>query len=156
MLEVDIPGFGYVKANHLVSDFTGTLSVQGKIVPGVKELLGTISAVLDVHILTADTFGTARSELAGVACRIHMLGEGREDLQKEKYVQGLGAETVIALGNGNNDRRMLKTARIGIAVCLSEGCAREAAVSADILVTSITDALEMLLSVKSLKATLRF
>lgn len=25
MLEIDIPGFGFVKLEHLVSDFTGTL-----------------------------------------------------------------------------------------------------------------------------------
>ena len=29
MFKVDIPGFGSVKLEHLVSDFTGTLSVDG-------------------------------------------------------------------------------------------------------------------------------
>ncbi len=123
MLEVDIPGFGQVKLRHLTSDFTGTLSVHGRLVPRVKELLNRVAAVLDVHVLTADTFGTARSELAGVECRIHILEGNNEDAQKEAYVQNLGAEDVIALGNGNNDRKMLKAARIGIAVCLKEGCA---------------------------------
>ena len=156
MLEVDIPGFGTVRLKHLASDFTGTLSMHGRLVPGVKELLNRVAAILDVHILTADTFGTARSELAGVACRLHILEGNNEDAQKEGYVQSLGAENVIALGNGNNDRKMLKAARIGIAVSLNEGCAMEAAFSANILMTSATDALELLLQDNSLKATLRF
>jgi hypothetical protein len=39
MLEIDIPGFGRVKINYLVSDFTGTLSLDGKLLPGVKDRL---------------------------------------------------------------------------------------------------------------------
>lgn len=156
MFEVDIPGFGQVKLKYLASDFTGTLSMHGRLAPGVKELLNRVAAILDVHVLTADTFGTARSELTGVACRVHMLEGKNEDTQKEAYVQNLGAENVIALGNGNNDRKMLKAARIGIAVCLNEGCALEAAFSANILMTSATDALELLLQDNRLKATLRF
>ena len=46
MLKVDIPGFGTVRLKHLVSDFTGTLSEDGKLVPGVKEMLNKISGFL--------------------------------------------------------------------------------------------------------------
>lgn len=60
MFELDIPGFGNVRFEHLVSDFTGTLSVGGRLLPGVKERLNKIAEILRVHILTADTFGTAR------------------------------------------------------------------------------------------------
>ena len=156
MLEIDIPGFGYVRLQHLISDFTGTLSVRGRLATGVKELLTNVAAILDVHVLTADTFGQACSELAGVPCQVHIIEGDNEDLQKEQYVRNLGAENVVALGNGNNDRRMLKAARIGIAVCLQEGCSMRAASAADILITSTTDALNLLLQEKSLKATLRF
>ena len=156
MLEIDIPGFGNVRLKHLVSDFTGTLSLRGRLMPGVRELLNEVATILDVHVLTADTFGSARAELEGVKCLVHVLEEGNEDRQKVEYVDRLGAEYTIAFGNGNNDRRMLKAARIGISVCLAEGCSQRAASSADILVTSATDALELLLHEKSLKATLRF
>ena len=156
MLEVDIPGFGPVRLRHLVSDFTGTLSVDGKLVPGVKELLNKVSESLEVHVLTADTFGKARSELEGVKCVVHILEGDNYDVQKEEYVDKLGAECVVAFGNGNNDRRMLKAARVGVAVCLKEGCSVDAASSANILVTSATDALELLLNEKRLMATLRF
>jgi len=53
---------------------------------------------------------------------------------------------VIAFGNGNNDRLMLKTAKVGGAVCLNEGCAVDAVVSVNILAASTVDALDLLLN----------
>lgn len=156
MFQIDIPGFGPVRLENLVSDFTGTLSVDGRLLPGVRERLNMIAKSLKVHVLTADTFGKARVELEGVNCEIHILEGENHDVQKEEYVKKLGAESVVALGNGNNDRRMLKMARIGIAVCLGEGCAVDALKSADITVNTPLDALDLLLNPKRLKATLRF
>jgi soluble P-type ATPase len=106
--------------------------------------------------VTADTFGRARSELAGVGCSLHILRTGAEDVQKEDYVRKLGAEAVMALGNGNNDQRMLRAARVGIAVCLAEGCAVAALTAADLAVASPVDALDLCLHPERLKATLRF
>jgi soluble P-type ATPase len=156
MFELDIPGFGFIRLEHLVSDFTGTLSVDGKLLPGVRERLNKIAEFLHVHILTADTFGKAREELKGINCEIHILEGENHDIQKEDYVKILDAERVVALGNGNNDRRMLKTAKIGIAICLNEGCSVDAIKSADIFVNSPMDALDLLINLKRLKATLRF
>jgi P-type E1-E2 ATPase len=156
MFELDIPGFGPVQLAHLVSDFTGTLSVDGKLRAGVKARLVKIGKTLKVHILTADTFGMARAELEGISCEIHILTGDRHDMQKEEYVKKLGPDGVIAFGNGNNDRLMLKAAKIGVAVCLKEGCAADAVASGDILVSSIADGLDLLLKPKRLKATLRF
>ena len=156
MLEIDIPGFGLVKLGHLVSDYTGTLSVDGRLLTGVKERLNALADFISIHVLTADTFGKAKSEMEGIRCEIYILEGERHDIQKEEYVMTLGPESVIALGNGNNDRKMLKVARVGVAVCLPEGCAIDAVTSADILVTSAVDALDLLLNPKRCKATLRF
>lgn len=156
MVEIDIPGFGAVRLQHLVSDFTGTLSVDGRLLPGVEERLNRIAEFLGIHVLTADTFGSARAELKGVRCGLHVLEGDRHDIQKEAYVNALSAGSVIAFGNGSNDRKMLRASRVGVAVCLAEGCATDAAMSADILVTSITDGLDLLLNPMRCKATLRF
>ncbi len=156
MFELDIPGFGFIRLEHLVSDFTGTLSIDGRLLEGVRERLNMVSQFLKVHILTADTFGRAKRELEGINCEIHILEGDNHDIQKEEYVKRLGAERVIAIGNGNNDRKMLESARIGIAVCLNEGCSVDAIKSADIFVHSPIDALDFLLNPKRLKATLRF
>jgi P-type E1-E2 ATPase len=156
MLEIAIPGFGRLGLEHLVSDYTGTLSADGGLLPGVRELLSAVAANLQLHVVTADTFGKARAELKGIDCVVRILEGAAEDLQKEDYVRALGAETVAAFGNGNNDRRMLRAARLGIAVCQIEGCAIDALTAADIVVTSPIRAIELLLHPGRLKATLRF
>jgi len=156
MLELDIPGFGHIIIKHLVSDFTGTLSVDGKLIDGVRERLNELANTMKIHILTADTFGKAVSELQGVNCEITILTGENHDIQKEDFVKKLDAQSVMAIGNGNNDRRMLQAAKIGVAVCLDEGCAVDALKSADIVVKSPIDGLDLILKPQRLKATLRF
>lgn len=156
MFALDIPGFGAVQLQHLVTDFTGTLSVDGKLFPGADWRLNKVAEFLDVHVLTADTLGRAKDELASINCLVRILEGDGHDQQKEAYVRELGADGVIALGNGKNDRKMLLIARIGVAVCLREGCATDALLAADIMATSTVDALDLLLNPKRLKATLRF
>jgi len=156
MLEIDIPGFGSIKLKHLVTDFTGTLSVDGKILPGVKERLNKIAKFLTIHVLTSDTFATAKSELKDIPCETYVLKGEYHDVQKEEYVGRLGASSVAAFGNGNNDRKMLRAARLGIAVTEGEGCAVDVLMAADIHVTSIKAGLDLLLNPKRCKATLRY
>jgi soluble P-type ATPase len=156
MLEIDIPGFGLIKLEHLVSDFTGTLSVNGKLIQKVDVRLNKLAEFMKIHILTADTFGKAQAELKGINCETHILAGENHDVQKEVYITKLGAESVAAFGNGNNDRKMLKAARIGIAVSEGEGCAVDAIMAANIHVRSAVDGLDLLLNPKRLKATLRF
>lgn len=156
MIDLDVSGFGQIQLEHLVSDFTGTLSVDGKLLPGVRGRLRRIAKLAHVHVLTADTFGKARQALAGIPCEIHIIAGKGLDRQKQRFVEGLGAKQVVAFGNGNNDRRMLKAARLGIAVSEGEGGAVDAILAADIHVRKATDGLDLLLKPKRLKATLHY
>ncbi len=156
MLEINIPGFGLAKLEHLVSDYTGTLSIDGTLIPGVKEQLNNIAQFLSVHIVTADTFGTARGEVKDIKCETIFLAGEDQDIQKEDYIKKLGPDHVVAVGNGNNDRRMLRAARLGIAVIEGEGASAQAVMAAAIVVRSITDAFALLLNPTRCKATLRF
>jgi soluble P-type ATPase len=156
MLEIKIPGFGPVQLEYLVSDYTGTLSVNGKLLDGVRERLHAVAGFMKVIILTADTFGLAAEELSGIPCDIHILTGEDHDVQKEEFIQKLGPAKVMAFGNGTNDRRMLKAARVGVAVSEKEGCAVEALLAADVHVTGANNGLDLLLHTKRLKATLRF
>lgn len=156
MIDIDIPGFGVVKLQHLVSDFTGTLSFNGKLIVGVKERLNELAGALTIHVLTSDTFGTAKSQLKDIKCKTLVLDGEYHDLQKEEYVERLGATSVVAFGNGNNDRKMLRAARIGIAVTEGEGCAVDILMAGELHVTSIIAGLDLLLHPKRLKATLRY
>jgi len=156
MLEINIPGFGMVRLEHLVTDFSGTLSVDGKLLPGVREQLNALAHQLTVHIVTADTFGTVQREVEGVQGELKLLALNDQDIQKEDYVRKLGVDHVVAIGNGNNDRRMLRAARLGIAVIEGEGASAETVMAATIVVKNITDALGLLLNPTRCKATLRF
>lgn len=155
MLKVEIPGFGHIELEHVVTDYTGTLAVGGSLVPGAREVLAEISAKLRVHVLTSDTFGTAAEELAGIDCDLHILAGPDHNVQKETFVRKLGADSVIAFGNGRNDISMLRLARIGVAVAQGEGCSTAAFAESDILVTSIMDGLRLLTDTRRLVATLR-
>ena len=155
MIRIDIPGLDTLEIKHLVCDYTGTLSEDGELCPGIKERFTTLAENLEIHVLTADTFGKAREALADLPCTVHVFKKSPLDLQKDAYVRKLGPEHVMALGNGKNDRAMIRTARVGVVVCLKEGCALEAATAGDVLVTSACDALDLLLQPKRLTATLR-
>lgn len=155
MIELDIPGFGEIRIRYLVSDFNGTLAVDGVLLPGVKEALNFVATLVDIHVITADTFTLAREALADVDCTLAILKPGLHTGAKRTYVQQLGAAQTIALGNGRNDRAMLAEAAVGIVVLLEEGVAAETISSADILVPNILSALEFFREPRRLLATLR-
>ena len=67
----------------------------------------------------------------------------------------LGADRVVAIGNGRNDEAMLRAARLGIAVIGTEGAATATLLAADVVCTSVTDALDLLLDERAITATLR-
>jgi len=156
VLNIDIPGFGSLELEYLVSDFNGTLALDGNLLLQVKQKLNAVAYSLGVFVLTSDEFGKAKEELRGVNCTLHILEERKMDVQKAEFVRKLGAEKVVAFGNGMNDREMLKVAKLGIVVVGSEGCAVEALVAADVQVASAVDGLDLLLSPRRLKATLKF
>jgi len=155
MIRIEIPGSDIFEFEHFVTDFSGTLSEDGILLPGVREKINELSGKLKIYVLTSDTFGRARKELEGVNCTIHVLEGTGHVVQKEKYVINLGADKVVALGNGNNDALMLKAARLGIAVCLKEGSSMETLTASKIFVMSPVDAIDLLLYPKRLIATLR-
>ena len=74
--------------------------------------------------------------------------------QAPRLVERLGAERVVAVGNGANDAGMLQAAALGIAVLGPEGLAGEAWQAADV-VAGIHQALDLLLHPRRLVATLR-
>lgn len=155
MIVVQIPGIGERAWSHVVCDVNGTLTVDGELVSGVKERLRLLATRVQVHLLTADTRGT----VAGVARTLGVawtrVAQGQEAEQKRAYVEALGAEGVIAVGNGNNDALMLSSADLGIVIIGREGAATHAIMAADIATHDIIDALDVLLEPTRLLSTLR-
>jgi len=143
---------GPVTFHRLVLDFTGTLSLDGALLPGVEERLQRLAGELRVTILTADTFGTARVQVKDLPVEVQVIGDG---IEKAAVVAAMNPAEVIAIGNGRNDIPMMEVARLSIAVVGPEGAASGLLRSADIVTRDIVDALELILHPLRLKATLR-
>ena len=155
MIEVDIPGFRKLQLEHLVLDFNGTLACDGDLLPEVAERLNHLASMLVVHVVTADTFGKVDVQLKGVHCRVSVLAGKDQDKGKLAYVNQLGPDRTVCIGNGRNDRLMLEAAALGIAVLLQEGASAQSLMAADIVCREIISALDLLTHPLRLTATLR-
>ena len=153
MIEIEVPGWRNLRLEHAVFDVNGTLARDGELLPGVAERLAELQGQVRVHLLTADTHGRQAAIDAALGLRAAIIQGGAED--KLHYVQALDSPQVAAIGNGANDGLMLSAAGLGIAVLGPEGLASPALQAADVLVASITDALDLLLRPRRLVATLR-
>lgn len=152
MIQIDIPDWGVLELQHAVFDINGTLAVDGTSFPGVAERLRRLAESLSLQALTAGTHGNIAELERLLAIPIRIIGNGEE---KARYVRQLGAEHVVAFGNGRNDIGMLRSAALGIAVLSGEGIAVGTLQVADIVASGPVDAIDLLLNPKRLVATLR-
>jgi len=158
MLEIEIPGFGHLCLERLVLDYSGTLAIDGAHIAGVAERLTALARQLDVYVLTADTYGTVRDNLRDLPVQVHTLaprGKAREDEKKRIFVENLGSDCTVYIGNGRNDRLALHEASLGIAVVQAECAAPSALSAADLIAPNIHCALDALLHPVRLVASLR-
>ncbi len=155
MFTLDIPGFATLAIEYLVMDYNGTLAEDGVLIKGVGDMLTVLSAQMMLHIITADTFGLAASQLKGVPCKLEIMKQSDQIAGKKKYIEEIGCSRVASIGNGRNDSLMLKHSALGIAVIHREGAAVETIMSADVLCRNIYDALDLFTNSDRLKATLR-
>ncbi len=152
MIDIDIPGRGTFRLKHLVFDVNGTLALDGILLEGIAERIALLRSQWQIHLLTADTYGRQDIIDATLGIKAHRVGTSAGKL---RYVLDLGAEQVVAIGNGANDVGMLRAAALGIAVLGPEGVAADALDAADIVVPNVIVALELLLNPRRIVATLR-
>lgn len=138
--------------SDLVLDYSGTLSVDGRLLPGIKERLITLAQSIRITVLTADTFGKAKSQLEGLPVTICTVRTGAD---KADIARQMGMGQFIAIGNGRNDVPVMRQAGLRIVVIGLEGAASELLQESDILVTDICHALDLIINSMRLKATLR-
>jgi soluble P-type ATPase len=148
---LDVPGTRPRRLEHLVIDFNGTLARDGALLPGVAGRLRRLARRMQVTVLTADTFGTARHALRLLPVTVRACRIGTE---KRRFVRARG-RNVVAVGNGRNDLEMFRQAALAIAVIGPEGAVAGVLGSASIIVNDVRDALDLLLKPLRLTATLR-
>jgi len=111
MICCSIPGYGELRIEHCVSDFSGTPSEDGHLLPGVRERITSLAEKVQILILTADTHGRAAGELEGLRCVVRFLTSGDHTAEKRRSVESLGAEGAFALDLLLNTNRMTATLR---------------------------------------------
>jgi len=152
---IEIPNYKTINLKHIVLDYNGTIAKDGKLKIEVKNLLPLLEQKYTLHVITADTFGSVKKELKDFKIEVKVLKSQNHTLEKESYIKELNENECVAIGNGNNDVKMIQSASIGIAILGDEGCSTQSLLISDITCKYIDEALQLMLNTKRLIATLR-
>lgn len=154
MLRIPIPGREALTLSHLVLDYNGTIAEDGNIIEGIRPRLDALSKDLSICVITADTHGTAAKRCEGLPLQVLTFPTTEVGRIKAEEVHKLSGG-VVTIGNGYNDIPMSDAADLSICVIGREGCCGALLMHTDVVVTSIEDALDLLLIPDRLRATLR-
>ncbi len=116
MIEILIPGYKTFRFQHLVLDVNGTIAKDGHLIEGSEELLTELRSKLEIHLITADTHGNQEAINKRLALTAIQIPAQNQAEAKLDYVETLGADKVVAVGNGANDAAMIERAALGIAI----------------------------------------
>ncbi len=153
-LLLELPGAESPLFRHLLLDFNGTLAEDGLLMDDVSQRLAVLSEQLEIHVITADTHGSARKQLAALPVKLHVLGHENQTRAKAEFLRSLDG-ACVAIGNGRNDAEMLRQAELGIVVIEPEALSRHTLENADLICLNIHRALDLLLKPARLVASLR-
>ncbi|AXX92714.1 ATPase P [Malaciobacter molluscorum LMG 25693] len=154
-MKIDIPNKESFELKNIVFDYNGTIAIDGKIIDGVSKNIDELSNLFDFYVITADTYGSVENELKNTNCKVITISKDKQDEKKLQFIKKLNPKTVLSVGNGRNDKLMLKESIIGISILQDEGLCTQTLLSSDILVNSIFDVFGFLKDKNRLIATLR-
>ena len=154
MITIDIPGRDIITIEHLVLDYNGTVAEDGQLIDGVEERMRALKELVDIHVLTADTYGTVRAQCDPIGVHVETFPRAGAAECKLEIVQRLGSH-VMCVGNGFNDVLMFDAADLSVAVLEKEGTYAGLIAHADIVTRSIVDAFDLLIRTDRMRATLR-
>jgi soluble P-type ATPase len=152
---VSIPGWDTLSLTNALFDLNGTLALDGIMAESTRERLTVLGDVLTLYVMSADTHGTLEQVCGDLPLTIQRVQTPLGAPAKRQLLESLGSQQTVAVGNGRNDVLMLKAAALGIAIIGPEGAAKEALLAADLVFSSIDEALDSLLNPARLLATLR-
>lgn len=155
MIKIEIPNRQTIFAEYLVLDYNGTLAINGELINGIKEKLNALADKIKILVVTGDTFGKAKENLKEVRCECIIIQEKNQQEFKKDYILKLGADKVIAIGNGLNDALMLHESAIGIVVLQKEGASAKTLFNADLVFVDIIDAIDSISNPLRISASLR-
>jgi len=156
MIKIDIPGRESLELENLVFDFNGTIAVDGRILENIKNQLTELSKIINIYVITADTYGMAQEECEKVNLKVITVPTGCVGKHKGDLVKKLGGKVTATIGNGFNDIDMFKEAKLSVAVIEGEGTCSKLIINSDIVTRSIEEALNLFLTPNHIKADLRW
>lgn len=154
-MQIQIPGRKQFIIKNIIFDYNGTIAIDGKVIKGVSENINELASRFHFYVITADTYGSVSKELKDINCEVIKIPESEQDISKLDFVKKIGADTTLAVGNGRNDKLMLKEAVLGIGILQDEGICTETFMNSDIVLKSILDVFAYLKNANRLIATLR-
>lgn len=154
MKTIIVPGYGSLEVENVVLDLNGTVTESGDFIAGVLEDLQALRAGgFKIYILSGDTrgnLGQAFEHAPGIEAVVAKTAQ-----EKKTFVESIGPDHTVCVGNGNIDVEMFKVAKLSICTVQAEGATTRAMLQADIVVTHIKHAIGVLLDPDKLIATLR-
>jgi soluble P-type ATPase len=79
-IRIPIPGADDLVLEHLILDVNGTLTDRGEPIVSALRTLQELRGHLTMHLLSADTFGTAGELAASLGAEYRQVATGRESM----------------------------------------------------------------------------
>jgi soluble P-type ATPase len=154
MISIFRPGQKPLEVDFILIDFDGTLASDGRVHPKAKDKINLLAKRTKVYILAKEEKEKMEEVLKKVTAEVICLAEGEASQGKLNLLRQLGASRTAAIGNGLEDASMIEEAGLGICVLSKEGTATSTLEKADLVFTTLLDALDFLLRPFRQKATL--
>lgn len=153
----DIPNYGKIQIKNIVFDVNGTIQFNGKIPKIIIRELKKLKSHFNIFLISADTRGNLSAiaqRLSIFSIKISPSGISEAEAKNNEIIK-LGNNETVAIGNGNNDHMMLKSAVLGIAILGEEGLTFKTLQNSDLVFSNCIDAIHFLMDEKKVIATLR-
>lgn len=152
-MDYNVQGVGKITIDTVIFDLNGTLAVNGKLVEGVKDRIERLkNEGFRVYVVSTDHRGNGK-ELADDLGIEFIYAETTND--KEDFIREFDPEMVAAIGNARVDIGLFDYARISIATMQAEGIHAAIFRFVDIIVTSVNDAIDILLDKTTFENTMK-
>ena len=97
MIRIDVPGREIIEIEHVVLDYNGTIALDGQLIEGAAWRIRELCKSAHVYVLTADTYGTVRSQCDGLGAEVKTFPRANAAECKEEIVRALLAAAVRVL-----------------------------------------------------------
>ncbi len=148
-----IPGQKNFEIKTIILDLNGTLSVAGVISSGIKPRIDTLKDIgFRLILFTGNTRGDAEqlAQDLGIDWELAKSAEDKRDLALT-----LEPKTCASIGNGLIDLELMKVVKLRIVTLQAEGAHIQTLLNSDLVVPSISNALDLFVDEKRLVASLR-